>query len=136
MATVLPTSSRSELREPRLETALEGDGGDDGDEDRRQHRDEAEQRDDPDMQPGRCGSGPPLAHQAARLPGDDDDQEEDEGGIDRKEADDDLVRRQDRRQAGKDEERRQRRGEGRQHGDRPDDGEQPRRALGKRCPRR
>ena len=74
---------RSELGEPRLETALEGDGGDDGDEDRRQHRDEAEERDDPDMQPGRCGAGPPLAHQAARLPGHDPDQEEDEGGIDR-----------------------------------------------------
>ena len=75
----MPTVLRDELaqgaREPRFEAALEGDGGDDGDEDRRQHGDEAEQADDADVEAGRGGARPTLAHQAVRLPGDDDDEQ-------------------------------------------------------------
>jgi hypothetical protein len=117
--------------EPGCQTALEGNRCNDGDEDRRQHRNEAEQPDDANVQPGRSCARAALAHELLALPGHDADEEDDENAVDREDADDNLVHRKNWRQAGENEKGDERRDEGGADCDRP----QPAQTAGGRTDR-
>jgi len=52
-------------REPRLDAEIERDHGEDGDQDRRDHRDRAEQHDEAHMQPRACDAGAAIDATAA-----------------------------------------------------------------------
>ena len=116
------------LGEPGLEAPLQGHRCDERDEDRRQGGDEAEQADDPHVQPRRRRPGEPRPDEALGLPRHHADEKQDEEAVQPEDRQDDLVRRDDRGRAGEDEKRRERRPQRRDDRQRAD----PARAAGLR----
>ena len=93
---VLDRLARRAGKQP-VEAAVDGHVGDDRHQHRRQHRDDREQADDLDMQPGRRPAAAPGLHQLPDFADDDADQQQDGGAalISMKEYDD-VRRRLDR----------------------------------------
>ena len=116
------------LGEPGLEAPLQGHRCDERDEDRRQGGDEAEQADDPPVQPRRRRPGEPRPNEALGLPRYHADEKQDEEAVQPEDRQDDLVRRDDRGRAGENEKRRERRPQRRDDRQRAD----PARAAGLR----
>ena len=91
--------------EAERQADIDRDRGDDGEQDRRQDRDQAEQADDAGVQPRYRGMGAPGMQEDPRLPRDHHDEGEDERRIDREEHDARGRRPRDLDDAGQDQER-------------------------------
>ena len=79
------------LREPGIETAIEGDRGEDRHDQRRDRGKKAEQRDDPHMKPGARQLLAPSRQQTPDLPGDQKPHQRNEDFVDRQEQNHDLA---------------------------------------------
>ena len=90
-------------RKPSIQRTGEGCRCRDREQDRRQSRDDAEQQNDPHMQPGAGDTRSPCARQPNRLPCDHGDHRHDQQNIRKQHHDHDLVARHDRGQAGQNE---------------------------------
>jgi hypothetical protein len=100
-----------------IETAIERDRGEDGEQDGRHHGDDAEQADDTDMELSAGDLSMAGEPQSRHLPGDDDDHRQHEQQVDEKHADHDQVSGHDGREAGEDEIGGETRAERQHHGD-------------------
>jgi hypothetical protein len=84
-----------------VETAIDGDVGDDRHQHRRQHRDHRKQADDLNVQPGRGAPATARLHQLPDFADDDADQQQNGGGIDQQERHHHVAGGLDRGQARK-----------------------------------